>query len=123
MTIRYKVGRTTLGGQERLYPRLTPGKAITAKQFERKVADRAARGLADVAAVLIAAREVLLEELRDEQAVRVPGMGRFSLSLKGQLGDDQRLVTGSAQIKINFQAERALVGDVNEDLTFEFVGE
>jgi hypothetical protein len=29
----------------------------------------------------------------------------------------------SAQLRINFQPERALAADVNEDLTFEFVGE
>ena len=97
MSVQYKVGRSRLGGQERFYPKLVPGKTVTAKQFERKVADRAARGLADVAAVFIAAAEVLREELRDEQSVQVPGMGIFTVSLKGELGADQRLAPGSAQ--------------------------
>lgn len=122
MTIRYKVGRATLGGAEKTFPQLVPGETVTGDEFQRKVAQRAARGLADVSAVLIAAREVLLEELREEQSVQVPGIGYFTLSLKGKLGDDQRLVPGSAQLKVNYRPERALTGDVNEDQGFEFVG-
>jgi predicted histone-like DNA-binding protein len=123
MTIRYKVGRAMLGGQERLYPKLVPGETVKAKEFERKVAQRAARGLADVSAVLIAEREVLLEELRDEQAVKVPGIGTFTLSLKGELDADQRIVTSSVKLKVNFRPERSLAEGVNADQSFEYAGD
>ena len=122
MTIQYKVGWAMLGGQERLYPKLVPGETVKAKEFERKVAQRAARGLADVSAVLIAEREVLLEELRDEQAVKVPGFGTFSLSLKGELDADQRLVMSSVKLKVNFRPERSLTEGANADQSFEYVG-
>lgn len=123
MTIRYKVGRATLGGQERTFPRLVPGKTVTVEEFQRRVAQRAARGLADVAAVFIAASEVLLEELRDEQSVQVPGMGQFTLSLKGELGDDERIVTQSVRLKVNFRPERDLAEGVNADQSFEYAGD
>lgn len=112
-----------MGGQERRYPKLVPGKTVTTDEFQRKVAERAARGLADVAAVFIAAREVLLEELRDEQSVKVPGMGQFTLSLKGKLDDDQRLVTQTVRLKVNFRPEPGLAEGLNADLGFEYVGE
>jgi predicted histone-like DNA-binding protein len=123
MTIRYKVGRATLGGLERTYPKLVPGETVTAEEFQDKVARRAARGLADVAAVFIAAGEVLLEELRDEQSVQVPGIGRFTLSLKGELDDDQRMVTQSVRLKVNFRPERDVAEGVNADQSFEYVGD
>ena len=94
MSIKYKVGRATLGGVEKLYPRLVAGETIKGQAFKDKVAQRvAARGLADVSAVLIAVHEVLLEEPRDEQAVQIPGVGTFTASLKGELDENQRLVT------------------------------
>lgn len=123
MTIRYKVGRALLGGEEKTYPRLVPGETTKADAFEQKVAQRAARGLADVAAVLIAAREVLLEELQEEQAVQVPGLGHFTLSLKGELDEDERLVPQSAKLKINYRADRDLLAQVNAAPSFEYAGE
>lgn len=123
MTIRYKVGRARLGGEDKTYPRLVPGETTKAKAFEQKVAQRAARGLADVSAVLIAAREVLLEELREEQSVQVPGVGYFTLSLKGELDEDERLLASSARLKINYRADRDLVAQANADLRFEYVGD
>jgi hypothetical protein len=123
MTIKYKVGRAMLGGEERLYPRLVVGEKTSGEDFQRKVAQRAARGLADVAAVFIAAREILLEELRDDQAVQVPGFGIFTASLKGDLDDDQRLVTQSARLRINYRPDRDLTEDANADLSFEYVGD
>ncbi len=91
------------------------------KEFERKVAQKAARGLADVAAVFIAAAEVLLEELRDEQSVQVPGIGTFTLTLKGELDENERLVTQSARLKLNLCAERNLAEGVNANQDFEHV--
>ncbi len=123
MTIRYTIGRATLGGQGRKFPKLVPGETVSAQEFERKVAQRAARGLADVAAVFIAMREVLLEELRDEHSVSVPGIGWFTLSLKGELDDNERLVTQSARLKVNLRAERSLTQDIKADQSFEYVGE
>ncbi len=122
MSIRYRIGRATLGGQERLYPKLVPGETVSAQEFERKVAQRAARGLADVAAVFIAMREVLLEELRDEQSVRVPGIGLLTLALKGELDDNERLVIQSARLKVNLRAEHDLTQDANANQSFEYVG-
>jgi len=79
--------------------------------------------MADVMAVLTAQREVLLEQLLDEQSVHVPGIGYFTLSVKGELDESERLVTESARLKVNYRAERDLMGDVNADKRFEFVGE
>lgn len=123
MTIKYKVNRATLGGQEHAYPQLVQGDTVTAEEFERKVAQKAARGLADVAAVFIAAAEVLREELRDEQAVQVPGIGIFTLTLRGELDEDERLVTQSAQLKVSLRAERGLTNDVSANQSFEYVGD
>jgi hypothetical protein len=78
--------------------------------------------MADVAAAFIAAGEVLLEELRDEQSVHIPGIGYFTLSLKGKLDEDERLETESARLKINFRPEGDLVAGVNQDNSFEYVG-
>jgi len=123
MTIRYKVGRANFGGQERAFPRLVPGEAVTGEQFQEKLARRAARGMADVVAILTAQREVLLEELLDEQSVHIPGIGFFTFSLKGELDEGERLVTESARLKINCRAETDLTKDVNKDLSFEYVGD
>jgi len=123
MTIKYKVGRANLGGEEKAFPKVVPGKTVTDEQFRKQVARRAARGMADVMAVLTAQREVLLEQLLDEQSVHVPGIGYFTLSVKGELDESERLVTESARLKVNYRAERALMGDVNADKRFEFVGE
>ena len=67
-------------------------------------------------------REVLLEELREEGAVHVPGVGRFSLSLKGNLDESERLVTQTARLKVNFRPERDLTQEVNQDQSFQYVG-
>lgn len=123
MAIRYKVGRATLGGQERTYPQLVPGKTISADEFQRKVAARAARGLADVAAVFIAAHQVLLEELRDEQSVKIPGLGQFTLTIQGKLDENQRLVPSSARLKVNFRPDPDLAESLGQDLSFEYVGQ
>jgi nucleoid DNA-binding protein len=123
MTVRYKVGRAKFGGEEKAYPKIVPGETVTDKQFREEVARRAARGMADVTAVLTAQREVLLEQLLDEQSVHVPGIGYFTLVIKGDLDEQERLVPGSARLKVNYRAERELASDVNESPRFEFVGE
>ncbi len=123
MTIRYKIRRSKLGGEEKSYPKVVPGETATAEQFQDKVARRTARGLADAVAVLTAQREVFLEELLDEQSVHVPGIGYFTLSTKGELDENERLVTQTAKMKVNFRSERKLSDDVNQDKRFEFVGE
>jgi nucleoid DNA-binding protein len=123
MTIKYKVNRTTLGEQEHAYPQLVQGETVTTQKFERKVAQKAARGLADVVAVFIAASEVLCEGLREEQAVQVPGIGLFTLTLRGELDEDERLVTQSARLKVSLRAERELTDGVNTGQGFEYVGD
>jgi predicted histone-like DNA-binding protein len=123
MTIKYKVGRAHFGDEDKAYPKLVPGETVTDEQFQELVAKRAARGMADVVAVLTALREVLLEQLLDEQSVHVPGVGYFTLSIKGELDEDERLVPESAKIRINYRAEGAIMDDVNDDSRFEFVGE
>ena len=123
MTVKYKVGRAKFGGEEKTFPKLVPGETVTGEQFQQKVAQGAARGLADVVAVFIAMSEVLREELRDEQSVQVPGIGIFTLSLKGELDDDERLIPQSAKLKVKFRPERDLTGDVNTDQSFEYVGD
>ncbi len=121
--IKYKIGHTKLGGVDKTYPKLVPGDTVKGKEFQEKVAKRAARGMSDTVAVLTAQREVFLEELLDEQSVHVPGLGYFTLSLKGKLDENQRLVTETAKLKVNFRSERGLTSDVNQDKRFEFVGE
>ncbi len=123
MGIRYKIRRSTLGGVEKAYAKVVPGETVTDKQFQEKVAKRAARGLSDTIAVFTAQREVLLEELLDEQSVHVPGVGYFTLAIKGELDENERLVTETAKLKVNCRLERALVNDVNQDKRFEFVGD
>ncbi len=68
-------------------------------------------------------REVLLEELREEQSVRVPGVGLFTVWLKGEVDENGRLVAGSAQLKIKYRPERDLTADVNADQHYEYVGD
>jgi len=123
MAIKYKVGRAKFGAEEKTYPKIVPGETVTDEQFREQVARRAARGMADVMAVLTAQREVLLEQLLDEHAVHVPGVGYFTLAIKGDLDEGERLVIESARIKVNYRAERDLMDDVNVDKRFEFVGE
>ncbi len=123
MAIRYKIRRSKLGGEEKPYPRIVTGETVTGKQFQEKVAKRAARGLADTVAVLTAQREVFLEELLDEQSVHIPGIGYFTLSIKGKLDENERLVIETAKLKVNFRSERELLNDVNQDKRFEFAGE
>ena len=123
MSIKYKVGRATLGGEEKAFPKVVPGETVTDKQFQEQVARRAARGMADVIAVLTAQRQVLLEQLLDEQAVHVPGIGYFTLTIKGDLDENERLVTESATLKVKFRREGALADEVNQSPRFEFVGE
>ncbi len=123
MTIRYKIRRSKLSGEEKAYPKVVTGETATAEQFQDKVAKRAARGLADALAVLTAQREVFLEELLDEQSVHVPGIGYFTLAIKGELDENERLVTETVKMKVNFRPERKLSDNVNRDNRFEFVGE
>jgi hypothetical protein len=123
MTIRYKLGRAILRGEEKIFPRLVRGEALTDDEFERKVAQKAARGLADVAATFIAMREVLLEELREKQAVHVPGLCQITLVLNGELDEDQRLVTQSARLRMSLRAESDLATGVNFGQRFEYVGD
>ncbi len=123
MTIRYKIRRSKLGGEEKAYPKVVTGETATVEQFQDKVAKRAARGLADALAVLTAQREVFLEELLDEQSVHVPGIGYFTLAIKGKLDENERLVTKTVKMKVNFRPERKLSDNVNRDNRFEFVGE
>jgi nucleoid DNA-binding protein len=123
MTIKYKVGRAKFGAEEKAYPKIVPGDTVTDEQFQEQVARRAARGMADVVAVLTAQREVLLEQLLDEQSVHLPGVGYFTLAIKGELDEDERLVPESARVKVNYRAESALTGEVNASPRFEFVGE
>jgi hypothetical protein len=75
------------------------------------------------AAVLIAVRQVLLEELREEQSVQVPGLGHFTLSLKGELDEDVRLVPQSARLKINCRPERSLTEKTNAEQTYQYVAD
>jgi nucleoid DNA-binding protein len=122
MTIKYKIGRARLRDEELLYPRLVPEETTSAQEFQDKVAQRAARGLADVVAVFIAAREVLLEELLEKQAVQMPGLGTFTLSIQGELDDKKRLISQSARLNINYRPQRSLRRDVNRNPGFEYVG-
>jgi len=122
LTIKYAVRHATLGGEEKVFPSVVRGETVTDEQFQEQIARRAARGMADVKAVLTAQREVLLEQLLDEHAVHVPGVGYFTLSIKGDLDEDERLVTASARLKVNYRAERELADDVNQDPRFEFAG-
>jgi len=123
MAIKYKIGRAKFGAEEKTYPKIVLGETVTDEQFREQVARRAARGMADVMAVLTAQREVLLEQLLDEHAVHVPGVGYFTLAIKGDLDEGERLVIESARTKVNYRAERDLMDDVNVDKRFEFVGE
>jgi hypothetical protein len=123
VAIRYKVSRSKLGGEEKPYPRIVRGKTVTGKQFQKKVAQRAARGLADTVAVMTAQRQVFLEELLDEQSVHIPGIGFFTLSVKGELDENERLVTETAKLRVNFRSERELLDDVNQGKRFEIVNE
>jgi nucleoid DNA-binding protein len=122
MTIKYKIGRARLRGEELLYPRLVPEETTSAQEFQDKVAQRAARGLADVVAVFIAAREVLLEELLEKQSVQMPGLGTFTLSIQGELDDKERLISQSARLNINYRPQRSLRRDVNQNPRFERIG-
>jgi hypothetical protein len=123
MTIKYKLGRAILRGEEKIFPRLVRGEALTDDEFERKVSQKAARGLADAAAIFIAMREVLLEELREKQAVHVPGLGLITLVLNGDLDEDQRLVTQSARLRFSLRVENSLADGVNISQRYEYVGE
>jgi hypothetical protein len=123
MAIKYEVGRAKFGDEEKTYPKIVRGETVTDEQFQGMVARRAARGMADVIAVSTAQREVLLEQLLDEHSVHVPGIGYFTLSIKGELDEEERLVTELAKLKVNYRAERALSDDVNQNPRFEFVGE
>ena len=123
MSIKYKVGKATLGGEEKAFPKVVLGETVTDKQFQEHVARRAARGMADVIAVLTAQREVLLEQLLDEQSVHVPGIGYFTLSIKGDLDENGRLVTESAKLRIKYRPESTLTDEVNQNPRFEFEGE
>jgi len=123
MTIKYKIGRAILSGVEKKFPRLVKGDTLSAEDFERKVAQRAARGLADVAAVFIAAREVLLEALREDQAVQVRGIGTFSVTLKGELDENERLVIQTAKLHIDLRAENDLREGLSIGQHYEYVGE
>ncbi len=123
MTIKYKLGHAILRGEEKIFPRLVRVEALTDDEFERKVAQKAARGLADVAATFIAMREVLLEELRERQAVHVPGLGLITVVLNGELDENQRLVTQSARLRFSLRVESDLATGVNFGQRFEYAGE
>ncbi len=123
MAIRYKIRHAGFGADKKAYPRLVPGEKVTGKQFQAKVARIAARGLPDVIAVMAAQRQVLLEELLDEQSVHVPGIGYFTLSIRGELDENGHLITESARLKVHCRPELDLVGDANQDVHFEFVGQ
>ncbi len=119
MSIKYKVAHAKLGGQERAYPRIVTGKALTARKFQRRVAEKTSLDSADVAAVFETAREVLLEELREQQTVKVPGFGTFTVSLKGNLDENEQLIPDSAKLKVNFRPERSLMDAFEEGMTYE----
>lgn len=121
MSVKYRVAHSKLGGQERAYPRLVTGKALTPKKFQRRVAEKAGLEESQVAAVLDAARAVLLEELREQQTVKMPELGTFSVSLKGDLNEGEQLVADSAKLKINFRPERSLMESFEKDLNYERV--
>ena len=64
-----------------------------------------------------------LSRMQRSQSVQIPGIGWFTLSLKGKLGEDERLVVESAKLKVNCRAEPDLAQDVNADQRFEYVGD
>jgi hypothetical protein len=124
MAIRYKIGRvTTPAGERRPYPKIVPGDTVAGEQFQERLARSAARGMPDAVAVLAAVRAELVAGLRDEQAVHVPGLGHFTLTIDGELDQDERLVAETACLKIHFRPERKLAGDVNAAQRYQFVGE
>ncbi len=123
MTIKYKIVRAKLGGGEKAYAKIVAGRTLKGKQILNKIARRAARGLADVLAVTTVQRQVFFEELLEEQSAHIPGIGYFTLSIQGELDENERLVTETARLKVNFRPERELSDDVNQEKRFEFVGE
>ncbi len=123
MTIRYKVSQVTLNGEVRPCPKQVAMASVSGREFQEKVARKAARGLAAVAAVLMAAREVLLEELREGRGVLLPGIGAISTSLKGELDEDQWLVVQNARLRVNLRPSPDLAHDLHHQLSFKYAGE
>lgn len=126
MAIRYEIHTIENAqgtGTERRFVRLTQQQSLTPARLEAAIQEMSSATVGDVRAVLSALRYFASRELSQGRRFHVPGLGYLSLSAGIRKDTDkpvEKLTARDIEVRgLNFRPERALLGRIKTDATFE----